>query len=574
MDLLDWQCPRRFIDTHLIRLVHFQGTEPIPHYAILSHIWGTGDSEVTYADLDERPEEERTKRKPGYQKILGACAQARRNGLNLLWVDTCCIDDTNEMEVREAIRLIYHYYRNSRVCYAHLEDMSDESNSLAVLSHQQFKESKWFSRGLTLLELIAPPGIFFFDRSWKCFELERVIQKMAGISSDNEGLSLRTSIYSASSQAIQRRWSQVCCGVFSSGYGRHDVTVWKAFHQLENVLYEDRPDLRLSLRSLQPDIIIPTLKAPEARCLRHTDPGRPLNILGRFDSFDLHNPEVCPRRMINTYSLKLKDFEDGVSIPHYAILSHTWGAEEIGYHDFDQLFFEDSENWSVFVEGVEMYEQHQGTKAKPAYHKIVEACIKALSDGVEYLWVDTCCIDQEDQTDVHRNVKNMYSYYRNSRICYAYLVDMGHQSSFGQSRWFTRGWTLQELLAPPEVIFFDSNWGYIGSRTVLCAEISGVTGIPEDIVRGSTSFRDVDVQERMSWSVLRKTSRSVDRAYCLFGILGVSIEPDYTEDLVTAINRLQEAFFERYPEKRSEFAGDGVDLLRMLTRRNHHARYN
>ncbi|THU75764.1 hypothetical protein K435DRAFT_572356, partial [Dendrothele bispora CBS 962.96] len=180
-------------------------------------------------------------------------------------------------------------------------------------------------------------------------------------------------------------------------------------------------------------------------------------------------------------------------------------------------------------------------------------CVTAQSNGLGYLWVDTCCIDQEDQTDVHRNVKNMYSYYRNSRICYAYLVDTDMQevaeSRFGQSRWFTRGWTLQELLAPPEVIFFDSKWVHIGTRTTLCAEISSVTGIPEDIVRGSTSFLDVDVQERMSWSVLRKTTRSVDRAYCLFGILGVSIEPDYTEDLVTAITRLQEAFFERYPEK-------------------------
>ncbi|THU77450.1 HET-domain-containing protein [Dendrothele bispora CBS 962.96] len=546
----DQQCPRRFIDTHSVRLVHFEGTESVPHYAVLSHTWGEGDSEVTYADLDERPEEERTKRKLGYQKILDACAQARRNGLELLWVDSCCIDDTNEMEVE-----------NSRVCYAHLDDVSDGPDSLAT---QQFKESKWFSRGLTLLELIAPPGVLFFDRNWKCFELEHVIQKVAGISSrDLDGtLSLRKSLSSASPRAIQRRWSQVCCGVFSSGFGRYNVTVWKAFHRLENALYEDHPYLRL----LQPDIT----KAPEVRCLRHTDPGRSLNIL---DSFDLQNPEVCPRRMINTCSLELEDFEDDIRIPHYAILSHTWGAEEIGYNEFDQLFSKKKgSRQAVFRELYERYSQ--GTKAKAVFHKIVEACIRARLDGLKYLWVDTCCIDQEDQMDVHRNVKNMYSYYRNSRICYAYLVDMGHQSRFGQSRWFARGWTLQELLAPPEVIFFDSNWINIGTRTELCTEISIVTGIPEDIVRGSTSFRDVDVQERMSWSVLRKTTRSVDRAYCLFGILDVSIEPDYTEDLVTAITRLQEAFFERYPEKRSEFAGDGVDLLKMLTRRSHRARYN
>ncbi|THU77446.1 HET-domain-containing protein [Dendrothele bispora CBS 962.96] len=279
--------------------------------------------------------------------------------------------------------------------------------------------------------------------------------------------------------------------------------------------------------------------------------------------------QVCPRRMINTSSLQFKDFEDGAFIPHYAILSHTWGAGEIGYQSTALVFFEREI----------MYKQRQGTKTKPAYHKIVEACMQAYSDGLEYLWIDTCCINQEDQTDVHRNVKNMYSYYRNSRICYAYLADKHNrqgvaESGFGQSRWFTRGWTLQELLAPPEVIFFNSYWGDIGTRTKLCAEISSVTGIPEDIVRGSTSFRDVDVQERMSWSVLRKTTRSVDRAYCLFGILGVFIEPDYTEDLVTAITRLQEAFFERYPEKHSEFAGDGVDLLKMLTRRSHRARYN
>ncbi|THU77445.1 hypothetical protein K435DRAFT_738430, partial [Dendrothele bispora CBS 962.96] len=181
----------RFIDTHSVRLVHFEGTEPVPHYAILSHTWQRYRGiwyvyEVTYADLDEHSEEERTKRKPGYQKILNACAQARRNGLDYLWVDTCCIDDTNEIEVREAVRLIFHYYQNSRVCYAYLDDVSDGHDPLATLSYpsQQFKKSKWFSRGLTLLELIAPPDVLFFDRNWKCSELEHayVIQKVTGIS--------------------------------------------------------------------------------------------------------------------------------------------------------------------------------------------------------------------------------------------------------------------------------------------------------------------------------------------------------------------------------------------------------
>ena len=122
----------------------------------------------------------------------------------------------------------------------------------------------------------------------------------------------------------------------------------------------------------------------------------------------------------------------------------------------------------------------------------------------------------------------MYSWYKASQVCYAYLADVhrGYTLSddLRKSQWFTRGWTLQELLAPRSVVFFDNNWIDIGSKQSLEEIISEITGI-DDFV----NFRTACVAQKMSWAAKRKTTRIEDEAYCLLGLFDVNMPPLYGE---------------------------------------------
>jgi len=190
---------------------------------------------------------------------------------------------------------------------------------------------------------------------------------------------------------------------------------------------------------------------------------------------------------------------------------------------------------------------------KSGYQKIRNACKQARFRGLDYLWVDTCCINQRDKRDVHRNVKSMYAYYQNSSICFAYLSDIRACGSITRSRWFSRGWTLQELLAPPEVVFFDRFWMPVGTRTGYSDQISDETGIPRELFQGGICLHGVSVEQRMSWAMARTTTRPQDQAYCLIGILGIALEPDYDETVYSAFFRLRQAFFEQYPDQAHSF---------------------
>ncbi|THU95885.1 hypothetical protein K435DRAFT_778813 [Dendrothele bispora CBS 962.96] len=197
-------------------------------------------------------------------------------------------------------------------------------------------------------------------------------------------------------------------------------------------------------------------------------------------------------------------------------------------------------------------------KKKPGYQKILHACMKAQNDGIDFIWIDTCCMDKGNHDEVARDIKSMYAYYENSVVCYAYLVDVykwnfGRESlpwyreqwrkwMFEDSEWFQRGWTLQELLAPKEVVFFSRKWKKIGTREELKELICSVTAIPLELLGGKSSPKDFDVKTRMSWAMGRMTTKSPDQAYCLLGILDVTLEPDYAEDVETAFGRLRDAF--------------------------------
>ncbi|THU87557.1 hypothetical protein K435DRAFT_842482 [Dendrothele bispora CBS 962.96] len=267
--------------------------------------------------------------------------------------------------------------------------------------------------------------------------------------------------------------------------------------------------------------------------------------------------EMRPQRLIETRTGKFADFS-GLPVPPYAILSHRWSrGEEVNFNEYLHL--------------------RSATKKKLGYRKIVEARRKAAEDCLEYIWIDTCCIDQRDHSDVARNVKSMYSYYQNSQVCYVYLADVRVEGSsrvtatIWRSEWFQRGWTLQELVAPKRLIFFKADWEFIGDRHQLSSVIQNLTGIPPSVLDGSTSIYSVDVRTRMSWCAGRKTTKAPDLAYCLLGILGVSIDPDYTEDVQSAFKRLQKALVYTYPDTFKTFE-DAESIYQILVRQNARAR--
>lgn len=220
----------------------------------------------------------------------------------------------------------------------------------------------------------------------------------------------------------------------------------------------------------------------------------------------------------------------GDDVPQYAILSHTWGAET------DEVTFKDLVN---------------GTgKKKAGYRKIRFCGEQTKQDGWQYFWLDTCCIDKSNNTELAEAINSMFRWYSNATKCYVYLADVWKQSSsfgdqlpwesaFRMSRWFTRGWTLQELLAPASVEFFSSSWERLGDKTTLEEDICGTTGIPVAALRG-TPLADFSVTQRLSWAEKRKTTRKEDMAYSLLGIFNVYMPLIYGEGKDHAFIRLRE----------------------------------
>lgn len=224
----------------------------------------------------------------------------------------------------------------------------------------------------------------------------------------------------------------------------------------------------------------------------------------------------------------------GNDIPQYAILSHTWG------HEYEEVTFDD------LSKGI-------GT-SKPGFRKIAFCAEQADKDGLQYFWVDTCCIDKTNSTELNEAINSMFKWYRKATKCYAYLSDVptinrgrldllsnrSWEHPFRNSRWFTRGWTLQELLAPTSVEFFSSDGWRLGSRNSLRREIHDITGIPTQALQGRplTQFK---IKERSTWISGRETKLEEDMAYSLLGIFDVFIPLIYGEGRASAFRRLATA---------------------------------
>ncbi|KAI3319183.1 heterokaryon incompatibility protein-domain-containing protein [Xylariaceae sp. AK1471] len=232
-------------------------------------------------------------------------------------------------------------------------------------------------------------------------------------------------------------------------------------------------------------------------------------------------------RLIHTRTLKFHNFEQSSSsVPRYAILSHTWGKEEVTFRDMS------SELTAALIE-------------KEGYIKITQTCRLALKDNLEYAWIDTCCIDKSSSAELSESINSMFKWYENAAICYAFLSDyIPGEMELKECRWWSRGWTLQELLAPQTVVFYDATWEVVGTKVDLVNLISGITKIQEDVLLDKKGITLRTVSQRMSWAVSRQTTRIEDEAYCLLGIFEIHMPLLYGEGRM-AFRRLQEEIIKR-----------------------------
>jgi hypothetical protein len=214
-------------------------------------------------------------------------------------------------------------------------------------------------------------------------------------------------------------------------------------------------------------------------------------------------------RLLNTSTLQVEEFF-GSYIPGYAILSHRWEMEEVTLRDL----------------------RKGQARGMAGYSKVANCCKQAATDGWKWAWIDSCCIDKTSSSELSETINSMFKWYSDAKVCYVYLSDVSSTSlnyarvGLRDSKWFTRGWTLQELLAPVTVIFFDALWVDIGTKESLKSELSTITGIR---VQDFTKFKDVCVARKMSWASRRETTRVEDRSYCLMGLFGINMPTLYGE---------------------------------------------
>ena len=253
-------------------------------------------------------------------------------------------------------------------------------------------------------------------------------------------------------------------------------------------------------------------------------------------------------RFVNTTSLKfheVSDLELHKLKKGYSILSHrwTWGDDEIVYMDVPSM--------------------NSDVKAKDGYAKFTGACTLAKQLGYDLLWIDTCCINKTDSVEIGEAINSMYRWYSMAKVCIAYLQDVTSLSQIKESEWFNRGWTLQELIAPRIVRFYDRNWNYLGDKASLSNTLGSRTGIPTDVLKNTTPPQAYSIAQRMSWAAKRTTKRLEDRAYSLMGLFDVNMPMIYGER-ERAFIRLQEQIISKSTDE-SVFVWD-LDILEDSTR--------
>ena len=254
-------------------------------------------------------------------------------------------------------------------------------------------------------------------------------------------------------------------------------------------------------------------------------------------------------RLIHTTTFDLHEFF-GAKVPEYAILSHTWDEHEVSFQEF----------------------QSRPARNGPGWRKILNCCNLARSEGIEWAWVDTCCIDKTSSAELSEAINSMFKWYEDATVCYAFLSDY-QAESFGceisseqlaSCRWFSRGWCLQELIAPRRLVFYDQDFQKFQDRNEMAALLAEVTGIGRKYLVGDASYRYASVAQRMSWLSRRQTTRVEDTAYCMLGLFEINMPLLYGEGQKAFI-RLQEHIIAQSDDE-SIFAWadeDSIDITRL-----------
>lgn len=278
-------------------------------------------------------------------------------------------------------------------------------------------------------------------------------------------------------------------------------------------------------------------------------------------------------RLLDVHEFPPKAPEDIYKRRPYAILSHVWQEDELVFADL----------------------QNRDLEGKD-YGKIIGAQGQAQRDGLQYVWIDTLCIDKSSSSELGEAINSMYKWYHQAAVCYVYLADLdgcprltdavlrsGGTADerywgvlFRESKWFKRGWTLQELIAPDRLRFYDKSWNFIGTLEDLAATVSETTNIHLSMLRHQNKPEDFSIAQRMSWAANRETTRPEDRAYSLLGVLDITISIRYGEGS-QAFLRLQEAIIARDADQ-SVFAWEiprvGDEDVQLKERRNSYLWYD
>ena len=234
----------------------------------------------------------------------------------------------------------------------------------------------------------------------------------------------------------------------------------------------------------------------------------------------------------------------------YAILSHVWSRDPDREDSYQDVLRVQSQVRTEREHFPSLSEDAVLSRLSP---KVRNACVKARRDGLELVWVDSCCIDKSSSAELSEAINSMYAWYEAATICYAFLSDVSadedpreKESSFRKSEWFARGWTLQELLAPAFVIFLSAKWVPIGTKHDLSDALQQCTGISKAYLTREEDFFQSSIGERMRWAAGRQTTRVEDEAYCLLGLFNVNIPTVYGEGR-QAFQRLQQELATREP---------------------------
>ncbi|KAI0330788.1 HET-domain-containing protein [Cubamyces sp. BRFM 1775] len=272
-------------------------------------------------------------------------------------------------------------------------------------------------------------------------------------------------------------------------------------------------------------------------------------------------------RLINTRTGQFQWVKD-TNVAAYSILSHTWSraGPEQSYQDILQMQRE-VEQWTRIPHPQAHPVDYHVLKHPALSDKIRCACAIAAEDGYEWLWIDACCIDKLNGPEQTESINSMFNWYRAAQLCYAYLEDVdpgdiiaAPDSQFRHARWHTRGWTLQELIAPRSIVFLASDWSRIGHKAELASILEEVTGVDRDILTYEVPVSAIKIGARMRWAMGRQTERSEDGAYSLMGIFGVYMPVIYGEGFPHAFQRLVDEIQKDFAQSRNHLVVTFNDL--------------